>query len=145
ENLYSENPFLAIVFSIALGIAVDNAIHFLTRYRHELRLGNYNVKTAVLNALHGNGISMLSSLLVLVLGFSIFIFSDFGGTQAMGILITLTLIFSLFCNILLLPMLIYSFSSSLSKKSIDKPLLEMFDEPNETVEDELIEEENTKQ
>lgn len=138
-------PSTIIVFSIALGIAVDNAIHFLTRYRHELRLGNYNVKTAVLNALHGNGISMLSSLLVLVLGFSIFIFSDFGGTQAMGILITLTLIFSLFCNILLLPMLIYSFSSSLSKKSIDKPLLEMFDEPNETVEDELIEEENTKQ
>ena len=54
-------PSTIIVFSISLGIAVDNAIHFLTRYRHELRLGNYNVKTAVLNALHGNGISMLSS------------------------------------------------------------------------------------
>jgi len=122
-------PSTIIVFSIALGIAVDNAIHFLTRYRFELRTHNYNVKQAVLNTLHGNGISMLSSLLVLVLGFSIFIFSDFGGTQAMGILITLTLLFSLFCNIILLPTLIYSFSDSLSKKTIDKPLLEMFDEP----------------
>lgn len=138
-------PSTIIVFSIALGIAVDNAIHFLTRYRHELRISNYNVKAAVLGALHGNGISMLSSLLVLVLGFSIFIFSDFGGTQAMGILITLTLVFSLFCNILLLPMLIYSFSGSLSKKSIDKPLLEMFDEPNEAYDDESVEEENVKQ
>jgi len=122
-------PSTIIVFSIALGIAVDNAIHFLTRYRFELRNHNYDVKLAVLNSIHGNGISMLSSLLVLVLGFSIFIFSDFGGTQAMGILVTLTLLFSMFCNIILLPTLIYSFSGSLSKKSIDKPLLEMFDEP----------------
>lgn len=135
-------PSTIIVFSIALGIAVDNAIHFLTRYRHELRTNYYNVKVAVIKALYGNGISMLSSLLVLVLGFSIFIFSDFGGTQAMGILITLTLVFSIFCNILLLPMLIYSFSGILSEKSIDKPLLEMFDEPKEASVDELIEEEN---
>ncbi|MGQ9847458.1 MAG: efflux RND transporter permease subunit, partial [Bacteroidales bacterium] len=138
-------PSTIIVFSIALGIAVDNAIHFLTRYRHELRANYYNVKVAVIKALHGNGISMLSSLLVLVLGFSIFIFSDFGGTQAMGILITLTLVFSLFCNILLLPMLIYSFSNALSKKSIDKPLLEMFNEPKEATDEELAEEENQKE
>lgn len=138
-------PSTIIVFSIALGIAVDNAIHFLTRYRYELRSNNYNVKVAVINSLYGNGISMLSSLLVLVLGFSIFIFSDFGGTQAMGILITLTLVFSLFCNIILLPMLIYSFSNALSKKSIDKPLLEMFDEPKEATTEELAEEENEKE
>lgn len=132
-------PSTIIVFSIALGIAVDNAIHFLARYRYELRANNYDVKVAVINSLRGNGISMLSSLLVLVLGFGIFIFSDFGGTQAMGILITITLLFSLFCNILLLPIIIYTFSDSLSKKSIDKPFLEMFDEPRELQADELNE------
>ncbi|MCX7862076.1 MAG: MMPL family transporter [Bacteroidales bacterium] len=131
-------PSTIIVFSIALGIAVDNAIHFLTRYRFELRHSNYNVQTAVINALHGNGISMLSSLLVLVLGFGIFVFSDFGGTQAMGILVTLTLIFSLLSNIILMPMLIYSFAKSLSQKSIDKPMLEIFDEPSEETTDEKI-------
>ncbi len=124
-------PSTIIVFSIALGISVDNAIHFLSRYRHELRTHQYDAKKAVILALHGNGISMLSSLLVLVMGFSIFIFSDFGGTQAMGILITLTLIFSLLSNILLMPMLIHTFAKSLSDKSIDKPMLEIFDETEE--------------
>ncbi len=71
---------------------------------------------------------MLSSLLVLVLGFSIFIFSDFGGTQAMGILITLTLIFSLFCNIVLLPLLIYNFSKRFSNKEENVPLVEFLDD-----------------
>ncbi len=124
-------PSTIIVFSIALGIAVDNAIHFLTRYRFELRHNNYDVQCAVIKALHGNGISMLSSLLVLVLGFSIFAFSDFGGTQAMGILVTLTLVFSLLSNIILMPMLIHTFAKSLSKKTIDKPMLEIFDEPSD--------------
>ncbi len=127
-------PSTIIVFSIALGIAVDNAIHFLSRYRFELRQNQYNAKIAVIKALHGNGISMLSSLLVLVLGFAIFIFSDFGGTQAMGILVTLTLIFSILSNIILMPMLIHTFAKTFSDKSIDKPMLEIFDEPEENTE-----------
>lgn len=131
-------PSTIIVFSIALGIAVDNAIHFLSRYRFELRQNQYNAQAAVIKALHGNGISMLSSLLVLVLGFAIFILSDFGGTQAMGILVTLTLIFSLLSNIILMPMLIHTFAKTFSDKSIDKPMLEIFDEPKE--ENENIEE-----
>ncbi len=132
-NIYIK-PSTIIVFSIALGIAVDNAIHFLSRYRFELRQNHYNAQISVIKALHGNGISMLSALLVLVLGFAIFIFSDFGGTQAMGILITLTLVFSILSNIILMPMLIHTFAKTFSDKSIDKPMLEIFDEPKEEIE-----------
>ncbi|MDO8929353.1 MAG: MMPL family transporter, partial [Bacteroidota bacterium] len=79
-------PSTIIVFSIALGISVDNAIQYLSRYRHELKITNGDIKQSALLALHEAGFSMIYTSIVLVLGFSVFIVSEFGGTQALGIL-----------------------------------------------------------
>lgn len=123
-------PSTIIVFSIALGIAVDNAIHYLSRYRFELRKRNWNIAESALASLRENGKSMLSSSLVLVCGFSIFMLSGFGGTQALGILISITLFISLFCNSILLPALLLTLDKMVTTKAFRKPMVEIFDDEN---------------
>ncbi|MDP2114954.1 MAG: MMPL family transporter, partial [Bacteroidota bacterium] len=98
-------PSTIIVFSIALGISVDNAIQYLSRYRHELKITNGDIKQSALLALHEAGFSMIYTSIVLVLGFSVFIVSEFGGTQALGILISTTLLIAMFFNVMVLPSL----------------------------------------
>ena len=77
-------PSTIIVFSIALGISVDNAIQYLSRYRHELKVTNGAIKQSAISALHEAGFSMIYTSIVLVLGFSVFIVSSFGGTPGFG-------------------------------------------------------------
>ncbi len=98
-----------LVFSIALGISVDNTIHFLSRYRLELRMNKGQVKPSVLYALGESGFSMFYSSTILFLGFSIFVFSGFGGTQSVGVLVSLTLLVALLANLFLLPSLLLVF------------------------------------
>ncbi len=99
-------PSTLIVFSVALGISIDNAILFMTKYKTELFFTGGNVKEAVTFTLDEVGISMIYSSIVLVFGFGIFIFSGFGGTQALGMLISITLFLAMFFNIIVLPSII---------------------------------------
>ncbi|MDX9880853.1 MAG: MMPL family transporter [Prolixibacteraceae bacterium] len=124
-------PSTIIVFSIALGISVDNAIQYLSRYRHELKLTNRNIKQSALSALHEAGFSMIYTSIVLVLGFSVFIVSEFGGTQALGILISTTLLIAMFFNILVLPSLLLTLDKRLMSKAFTEPLIEIYDEEDE--------------
>ena len=124
-------PSTIIVFSIALGISVDNAIQYLSRYRHELKITNGNIKQSALSALHEAGFSMIYTSIVLVLGFSVFIVSEFGGTQALGILISTTLLIAMFFNIMVLPSLLLSLDKHLVSKSFTEPIIEMYDEDDE--------------
>ena len=122
-------PSTIIVFSIALGISVDNAIQYLSRYRHELKVQNGNIKIAAVNALREAGFSMIYTSLVLVLGFSVFIVSGFGGTQALGILISTTLFIAMFFNVMVLPSLLLSLDRHVVTKAFEsEPLIEIFDE-----------------
>lgn len=125
-------PSTIIVFSIALGISVDNAIQYLSRYRHELKMTGGNIKQSALNALHEAGFSMIYTSIVLVLGFSVFIVSEFGGTQALGILISTTLLIAMFFNIMVLPSLLLTLDKRLVSKSFTEPIIEMYDEEDET-------------
>ncbi|HAZ04332.1 MAG TPA: transporter [Marinilabiliales bacterium] len=125
-------PSTIIVFSIALGISVDNAIQYLSRYRHELKLTNRNIKQSALSALHEAGFSMIYTSIVLVLGFSVFIVSEFGGTQALGILISTTLLIAMFFNILVLPSLLLTLDKRLMSKAFTEPLIEIYDDEDET-------------
>ena len=93
-------PSTIIVFSIALGISVDNTIQYLSRYRHELKITGNNIKLSTLNALHEAGFSMIYTSIVLVLGFSVFMVSSFGGTQALGLLVSTTLFIAMFFNMI---------------------------------------------
>lgn len=125
-------PSTIIIFGIALGISVDNAIQYLSRYRHELKLTNNNIKLSALNALKEAGFSMIYTSIVLVLGFSVFIVSSFGGTQALGLLVSTTLFIAMFFNIMVLP----SFLLVLDKHAVTKafaaePFIEVYDGDDE--------------
>ncbi len=121
-------PSTIIVFSIALGISVDNAIQYLSRYRHELKVNDGAIKISAINALHEAGFSMIYTSIVLVLGFSVFIVSEFGGTQALGILISTTLLIAMFFNIMVLPSLLLTLDKRLVSKAFTEPIIEIYDE-----------------
>lgn len=129
-------PSTIIVFSIALGISVDNAIQYLSRYRHELKVNNGAIKLSALNALREAGFSMIYTSIVLVLGFSVFIVSEFGGTQALGILISTTLLIAMFFNVMVLPSLLLTLDKRLVSKAFTEPIIEIYEE-NEAEDKEL--------
>ena len=117
-----------IVFSIALGISVDNAIQYLSRYRHELKVTGGDIKRSTINALREAGFSMIYTSIVLVLGFSVFIVSEFGGTQALGILISTTLFIAMFFNVVVLPSLLLTLDKRLVTKAFEaEPIIEIYD------------------
>ena len=98
----------AIVFVISFGIAVDDTIHFLTRFRLERRLGR-SLETAIRNTLLGTGKAMLITSVVLVGGFITLLTSDFGGTFSTGLFTALTVLFALLADLFLLPILLRYF------------------------------------
>jgi uncharacterized protein len=101
-------PSTVLVFSVALGIAIDITIRFLVNYKQELPRQEYDMKRTVIETIHSTGISIIYTSLVLIAGFIIFSFSGFGGTQALGWLTSLTLVTATFTNLVLLPALIIS-------------------------------------
>jgi predicted RND superfamily exporter protein len=116
-------PSTILIFSIALGISVNDAIHYLSRFRMELKWNNENIKVSVLNALKETGYSMIYSSIVLFFGFSIFVFSSFGGTASLGYLISFTLLIAVFLNLIMLPSLLLSMEKRISKKVFRKQAL----------------------
>ena len=104
-------PSTVLIFSVALGIAIDVTIRFLVNYKQELPLNNYNLKKTVIETIHSTGISIIYTSLVLIAGFVIFCFSGFGGTRALGWLTSLTLITATLTNLVLLPAILISTSS----------------------------------
>lgn len=121
-------PSTILVFSIAFGISVDDTIHYLAKFQQELKIYD-NIKEAALHALKEAGSSMVYTSLILFFGFSVFIASEFGGTKAMGILISLTLIVAMLTNLLLLPSLLLSLDRSINLKALkEEQLLEILDE-----------------
>lgn len=133
----SVKPSTILIFSIALGISVDNAIHFLSRYRLQLRINDWNIKISVIRALSETGFSMIYSSVVLFFGFIIFTLSSFGGTEALGYLIAFTLLVALLSNLFLLPSLLLTLDKRITTKRFSEPFLEIFDEEIDIELDEL--------
>jgi len=117
-----------LVFSIAYGISVDNTIHFLAKYRQELKLNNWNIRKSAILTLRETGISIIYTSIILFFGFGIFCASTFGGTQALGLLTAITLMVSMFTNLIILPALILSLDKSITTKAFTEPFLEIYDE-----------------
>jgi len=99
-------PSTVLVFSVALGIAIDVTIRFLVNYKQELPNHNYNSRETVITTIHSTGISIIYTSMVLIAGFIIFCFSGFGGTKALGWLTSLTLVSATITNLVLLPALL---------------------------------------
>ena len=120
-----------LVFSIAFGISVDNTIHFLAKYRQELKVTGWNISRSVVLALRETGVSMLYTSVVLFFGFGIFSLSSFGGTVALGVLVSLTLLVALTSNLILLPSLLMGLDKLTTTDNFRKPLLEIYDEEDD--------------
>ncbi len=108
-------PSTVLVFSVALGIAIDVTIRFLINYKQELPLHKHDVQETVKQTIRQTGISIIYTSLVLVAGFIIFCLSDFGGTQALGWLTSLTLLVAMITNLILLPVLLITTSKKKTK------------------------------
>ncbi len=121
-------PSTILIFSIAFGISVDDTIHFLAKYRQELALRNWNIVESVRASLRETGISMFYTSIVLFFGFSIFTVSSFGGTVALGMLVSFTLIVAIGANLLLLPSLILSFERFLTNEDFKSPPVQILDD-----------------
>jgi predicted RND superfamily exporter protein len=113
-------PSTILVFSIAFGISVDDTIHFLVKYRQELKANKWKIVKSVYAALYETGISMFYTSIVLFFGFSVFMISSFGGTVALGGLVSATLLFAMLANLILLPSLLISLEKSISNKKVLK-------------------------
>ena len=131
-------PSTILVFSIAFGISVDDTIHFLAKYRQELIANNWKIKKSVYAALRETGVSMFYTSIVLFFGFSVFTISSFGGTVALGALVSVTLVFAMLANLLLLPSLLLSLEKSIAnKQTLKKPSLGILPENMEEEHQEL--------
>ncbi len=128
-------PSTVLVFSVAFGISVDDTIHFLSKYRQELKINNWNIKLSTKHALIETSMSMMYTSVVLFFGFSIFIFSNFGGTVAMGLLIAIALFIAMFSNLILLPSLLLSLDKFISKKEFKEPVIQIIDEEESKIKD----------
>lgn len=134
-------PSTALIFSIAFGISVDDAIHFLAKYRQELFANDFQVKISVQKTIKETGASMFYTSIVLFSGFIIFAFSSFGGTVMLGILTSTTLLIAMITNLVLLPALLITFDSG--KRKVGVPvLIDSYNEADDLIEDSSEEEES---
>lgn len=105
-------PTTILIYSVALGIASDGPLYFLTRYRDEQRQHGYGIRQATLETLRGAGVSMVFTAIILFCGFFIFATSSFGGTRSMGILVSITLLVAMICSLVLLPAMLLSLAAA---------------------------------
>lgn len=122
-------PSTILIFSIAFGISVDDTIHFLSKYRQELKVHRLGIKKAAILALRETGVSMIYTSTILFFGFGVFTVSSFGGTVALGTLVSLTILFAIFADLVLLPSFLLSLDKALTTKAFRKePLINVLDE-----------------
>lgn len=122
-------PSTILIFSIAFGISVDDTIHFLSKYRQELKVHRLGIKKAAILALRETGVSMIYTSTILFFGFGVFTVSSFGGTVALGTLVSLTILFAIFADLVLLPSFLLSLDKALTTKAFRKePLISVLDE-----------------
>ncbi|MEL6558287.1 MAG: MMPL family transporter [Bacteroidota bacterium] len=97
----------SIIFAISFGIAVDDTIHFISKFKIE-RSNNSTIE-AVKNTFSTAGMAIIKTTVLLCLGFGVFCFSSFGASFFTGFFIVLTLIFALLIDLFLLPVLLFKF------------------------------------
>lgn len=124
-------PSTLLVFSIAFGISVDDTIHYLAKYRQELKNQEWDLKQCVVMAIRESGLGMFYTSIVLFCGFFVFVFSQFGGTQALGMLVSLTLLVAMLTNLIILPSLLLTLERSITTKAFREPFFDAYDEESD--------------
>ena len=121
-------PSTLLVFGIALGITVDNAILFLAKYRQELKANQHDMNYAIIKSLRETGLGIFYTSVILFFGFIMFVFSQFGGTKALGLLVSITILVGMVTNLIVLPSLLLTLQKRVMSKSFEEPFFEIFDE-----------------
>ncbi|MDF2436881.1 MAG: patched family protein [Bacteroidota bacterium] len=125
-------PTTILIFSIAFGISSDGTIYFLTKYRQELKVQGRSVAEAISVTIRETGLSMIYTAIILFSGFAIFAVSSFGGTVALGILVSLTLLVAMCTNLIMLPAILLSIDKRQSRREALKvPLIEIEEDPED--------------
>ena len=129
-------PSTILVFSIAFGISSDGTLYFLTKYRHEIRKNKLSITDAVKITISETGVSMIYTAVVLFFGFGMFVLSGFGGTQALGILISFTLLIGYCSNLILLPAFLLTLEKAITNKRFieNEPMIDTEEIVEEDVE-----------
>lgn len=124
-------PSTLLVFSIAFGISVDDTIHYLAKYRQELKTKQWDLKACAIMAIREAGLGMFYTSIILFCGFIMFSFSQFGGTKALGLLVSLTLLVAMITNLVLLPTLLLSLERRITTKSFEEPYFDAYAEESD--------------
>jgi len=124
-------PSTLLVFNISFGITADDSIHFLAKYRQELKSGKHDLKDSVIESLREAGLGMFYTSIILFFGFSVFTFSEFGGTQALGLLVSMTLLIAISTNLILVPSVLLSLEKRLSTKTFQEPFFDVYDDDDD--------------
>ena len=129
-------PSTILVFGIAFGLSVDDTVRFLAQYREELKKNDWKIRKSVYATFNDAGLSMFYTSIVLFFGFSVFMLSSFGGTIALGGLVSLTLLFGMLSNLMLLPALVLTLNKTLAnEQEFIEPKLEILEFTDEEIED----------
>jgi len=127
-------PSTILVFGIAFGLSVDDTVRFLSQYREELKKNNWKIKKSVYATFSESGLSMFYTSIVLFFGFSVFMLSSFGGTIALGGLISLTLIFGMLSNLMLLPASVLTLNKTLAnEQEFIEPKIDIIEHTDEEI------------
>ena len=127
-------PSTILVFGIAYGLSIDDSIRFLAQYREELKKNHWRIRKSVFSALKEAGLSMFYTSIVLFFGFSVFMLSSFGGTIALGGLVSLTLLCGMLANLVLLPALVLTLNKSLAnKQEFIEPYIDIIEHSDEEI------------
>ena len=111
----------SIVCSVCLGIAVDDTIHFVSSYKNYRKSG-LDAYGAVIETFSITGKALVSTTLLLVVGFGVFIFADFVPNRNFGIFCSIILFYALLTDLLFLPALILKFDSKREDKKAQPAL-----------------------
>jgi predicted RND superfamily exporter protein len=127
-------PSTILVFGIAFGLSVDDTVRFLAQYRQELKKNNWKIRKSVYATFNDAGLSMFYTSIVLFFGFSVFMLSSFGGTIALGGLISLTLLFGMLSNLMLLPALVLTLNKTLAnEQEFIEPIIDIIEHTDEEI------------
>lgn len=129
-------PSTILVFGIAFGLSVDDTVRFLSQYREELKKNNWKIRKSVYATFADAGLSMFYTSIVLFFGFSVFMLSSFGGTIALGGLISVTLLFGMLSNLMLLPALVLTLNKTLAnEQDFIEPKIDIIEPSDEEIDD----------
>jgi len=125
-------PSTLLVFNISFGITADDSVHFLAKYRQELKHHQqWTQKESIIQSLREAGLGMFYTSVILFFGFSVFAFSQFGGTQALGLLVSTTLLIAISTNLILVPTVLLSLNKHFVDKMLQEPFFDVYDEEDD--------------